>query len=207
MPEERQNRRNQHHHHSAEKTRSVTFRVPMSVVEELQAESDQKEVALNVLVNQILRRHVSWDRYMDKAGMLQIPKTMLTSCLERAIRMSQSRMSAKAYRDEFVKYAAAMAFELMKESVLFMRGRYDIWAVLEVLEEYMKASGVASDHKKQGSGLHTFVVQHDMGENWSLFIKELLTLVFQNLAGARAEISATPHTTVATVTLDGNKQA
>jgi hypothetical protein len=181
--------------------------VPVSIVEELQTESDQNEVALNVLVNQILRRHVSWDRYMDKAGMLQIPRTVLTSCLERAIKMSQSRMSAKAYRDEFVKYAAAMAFELMKESVLFMRGRYDIWAVLEVLAEYMKASGLASDHKEQGGGRHTFVVQREMGENWSLFIKKLLTLVFQNLAGARAGISVTPHTTVATVTLDGNKQA
>lgn len=46
-----------------------------------------------------------------------------------------------------------------------------------------------------------------MGENWSLFIKELVTLVFQNLAGARAEISVTPHTTVAAVTRGGNKQA
>lgn len=77
---------------------------------------------------------------------------MLTSYLERAIKMSQSRMSTKAYRDEFVKYVAAMVFELMKESVLFMRRRYDIWAVLKVLAEYMKASGRASDHKEQGGG-------------------------------------------------------
>lgn len=80
---------------------------------------------------------------------------MLTSCFERAVKMSQSRMSTEAYRDEFVKYVAAMAFELMKELVLLMRRRPDIWAVLEVLAEYMKASGRASDHKEQSGGRHT----------------------------------------------------
>ena len=37
------------------KTRSVTFRIDSSVVDELQREADRKEVSLNVLANQVLK--------------------------------------------------------------------------------------------------------------------------------------------------------
>jgi hypothetical protein len=40
-----------------------------------------------------------------------------------------------------------------------------------------------------------------MGEHWSLFAKELLRLIFENLAKVKAEISITPNTTRAEVTL------
>jgi hypothetical protein len=39
-----------------------------------------------------------------------------------------------------------------------------------------------------------------MGEHWSLFAKELLR-IFENLAKVKAEISITPNTTRAEVTL------
>ena len=45
------------------KTRSVTFRVDSAVVDELQREADGKEVSLNVLVNQVLKRYSDWGKY------------------------------------------------------------------------------------------------------------------------------------------------
>jgi hypothetical protein len=73
--------------------------------------------------------------------------------------------------------------------------------VLSVLEEYMKVSGINADHKIEGSRKHVFVINHELGENWSLFTKELLSLIFENLASVKAEISVTPNTTVAEVVL------
>jgi hypothetical protein len=89
----------------------------------------------------------------------------------------------------------------MKDSVLFMKKQYNLWVVLSVLEEYMKVSGIKADHKLEGSRKHVFLVQHELGENWSLFTKELLALIFQNLANVRAEFSVTSNTTVAEVVL------
>ena len=48
--------------------------------------------------------------------------------------------------------------------------------MLSVLEEYMKVSGIISDHRIESERKHIFVIQHDLGEYWSLFAKELLTL-------------------------------
>ncbi|MEW6604722.1 MAG: hypothetical protein AB1351_08555 [Thermoproteota archaeon] len=185
------------------KTRSVTFRLDASVIDELQTEADNKEISLNVLVNQVLKRYSEWDRFENKIGMMPVPKVILSSLIDRAISVAKSNgiKDIDRYRDEIIKQAAQLAFGLMKDSVLFMKRQYNLWVVLAVLEEYMKVSGIKADHKIEGSRKHVFIIQHELGENWSLFTKELLTLIFQSLANVRADISVTSNTTVAEVVL------
>ncbi len=187
----------------SKKTRSVTFRLDSSVIDELQAEADNREISLNVLINQILKRYSEWDRYENKIGVMPVPKVILSSLIDKAISVAKSSgiKDIDRYRDEIIEQAAQLAFGLMKDSVLFMKRQYNLWAVLSVLQEYMKVSGIKSDHKIEGSCKHVFIIQHEMGENWSLFTKELLALIFLNLANARAEISTTSNTTVAEVVL------
>jgi len=187
----------------SKKTRSVTFRLDSSVIDELQAEADNREISLNVLINQVLKRYSEWDRFENKIGMMPVPKVILSSLIDKAISLAKSSgiKDVNLYRDEVTKQCAQMAFGLMKDSVLFMKRQYNLWVVLAVLEEYMKVSGIKADHKIEGSRKHIFIVQHELGENWSLFTKELLTLIFQNLANVKAEISTTPNTTVAEVFL------
>ncbi len=55
------------------KTRSITFRLDSNTVDNLQREADQKEISLNVLVNQVLRRYVKWDTFEPKIGMMPVP--------------------------------------------------------------------------------------------------------------------------------------
>ncbi len=187
----------------SKKSRSVTFRLDSSVLEELQSEADNREISLNVLVNQVLKRYSEWDRFENKIGMMPVPKVMLSSIIDKAVSVAKSSgiKDIEHYRDEIIKEAAQTAFGLMKDSVLFMKRQYNLWVVLSVLEEYMKVSGIKSDHKLEGSRKHVFIIQHELGENWSLFTKELLALIFQNLANVRAEINTTSNTTVAEVVL------
>jgi hypothetical protein len=185
------------------KTRSVTFRIDASIIDELQAESDNREISLNVMVNQILKRYAEWDRYENKIGMMPVPKVILSGLIETSMAMAKRAgvRDLDSYRSEIAKQAAKIAFDLMKDSVLYMKKRYNLWVVLSVLEEYMKVSGIKADHKIEGSRKHVFVIQHDLGEGWSMFTKELLRLIFENLAKVKAEISITPNTTVAEVVL------
>ncbi len=185
------------------KTRSVTFRIDSSVIDELQGEADTREISLNVLVNQVLKRYAEWDRYESKIGMMPVPKLMLSTLIDKTISSAKAGgiKEVELYRDQIVKEAAQIAFNLMKDSVLFMKKHYNLWVVLSVLEEYMKVSGIKADHRIEGSSKHVFVVQHELGENWSLFTKELLNLIFQNLAKVKADIHVTPNTTVAEVVL------
>jgi hypothetical protein len=185
------------------KTRSITFRLDSSVTDELQREAHQKEISLNVLVNQALKRYEEWDRYESKIGMMPVPKVMLSSLIDKSIKIAKNAgiKDVEPYRDEIIKSAAEIAFSIMKDSVLFMKKQYNLWVVLSVLQEYMKVSGINSDHRIEGGRKHVFVIQHELGENWSLFTKELLKTIFENLANVKVEVSVTPNTTVAEVML------
>jgi len=186
----------------SKKTRSVTFRIESSVVDELQREADAKEVSLNVLVNQVLRRFADWGRYENKLGIMPVPKDLLSSLMNKAVVIAEENgiKDIDPYRDKIVKQAAEFAFDIMKDSVLFMKKNYNLWTVLAVLQEYMKVSGINADHIINGRK-HIFVIQHDLGENWSLFTKELLQLIFERLAKVRIETHVTSNTAKAEVEL------
>jgi len=186
----------------SKKTRSVTFRIESSVVDELQREADAKEVSLNVLVNQVLRRFAEWGRYENKLGIMPVPKDLLSSLMNKAVVIAEENgiKDIDPYRDKIVKQAAEFAFDIMKDSVLFMKKNYNLWTVLAVLQEYMKVSGINADHIINGRK-HIFVIQHDLGENWSLFTKELLQLIFERLAKVRIETHVTSNTAKAEVEL------
>lgn len=187
----------------AHKTRSITFRLDSETVDRLQNEADGHEITLNVLVNQVLKRYNEWDAMEIKLGMMPVPKLLLTTLIDKSISIAKEAgiKDVERYRDEIIKEAAKMAFDLMKDSVLFMKNKYNLWVVLAVLQEYMKVSGIKSDHRMEGSSKHIFVIQHELGENWSLFTKELLNLIFENLANVKAEISVTRNTAIASVIL------
>ncbi|HKH86143.1 MAG TPA: hypothetical protein VKA40_06295 [Nitrososphaera sp.] len=189
--------------YQSKKSRSVTFRLDSKVIDELQTEADKREISLNVLVNQVLKRYAEWERYENKIGMMPVPRMILSNLIDKAISIAKSSgiKDVDRYRDQIIKQAAELAFTLMKDSVLFMKKQYNLWAVLSVLEEYMKVSGIKADHKLEASQKHVFIIQHELGENWSLFTKELLALIFEKLANVKADINVTPNTTVAEVVL------
>lgn len=185
------------------KTKSITFRLDSTVVEELQRDADQGEISLNVLVNQVLKRYVEWDRYENKLGMMPIPKSMLTTLIDEALQLAEDAkiVDLESYRNKIVGNAAQTALNVMKDSVLFMRKEYSFWTVLDVLRQYMKVAGIVSDHRIETGRKHVFIIQHDLGDNWSLFAKELLSKIFIELAQVRSEISTTSKTVRAEISL------
>ena len=183
------------------KTRSITFRLETNTIEELQTEAEYRETSLNVFINQILRRYSNWERYESKMGMLPIPKIMISSMLDEAIKSGKENGidDITQFRNSLIKELSQIAFTFLKDSVLLIKKNYNLFTVLEVLEQYMKVVGINSDHRVEDDGKHIYVIQHKLGENWSLFIKEFLILIFENLGKVKVDISSTQNTTVAKV--------
>ncbi len=183
------------------KTRSITFRLESSIIEELQTEAEYRETSLNVLINQILRRYSNWERYENKLGMIPIPKVMLSGIMDEVMKIGKDSgiEDVTNFRNKLIKELSQTAFAFLKDSVLLIKKNYNLLVVLEVLEQYMKVVGINSDHRIEDDGKHVYVIQHRLGENWSLFIKELLILIFENLGKVKVDISSTENTTVAKV--------
>jgi hypothetical protein len=192
---------NENNINKAGKTRSITFRLESSIIEELQTEAEYRETSLNVLINQILRRYSNWERYENKMGMLPVPKIMLSSMMDEVMKFGKENgiEDISTFRNLLMKELSQIAFIFLKDSVLLIKKNYNLLTVLEVLEQYMKVVGINSDHRIDEDGKHIYVIQHKLGENWSLFIKEFLILIFENLGKVKVDISSTQNTTVAKV--------
>lgn len=151
-----------------ETTRSITYRLPEKMIDELDGEAKQKKISQNVLVKQIMERYLQWDRYSEKIGMIPVPKEILETLGEE--------LDGKDI-DEIIN----VVFPMIKNTVMFIKGGYDLERCIETLEDYMRASGMNSDHRVDGE-LHSFIIQHDLGMKWSVFTEQLLTQVFRNFA-------------------------
>jgi hypothetical protein len=176
------------HSPTKEPTRSITYRLPARVVEELETEAMQKNISHNVLVRQILERYLSWDRFSDKIGMIDIPKKVLES------------LGDELEGGDINKVVDAIK-PIIKESVLFMKGKYDLKRCIETLEDYMRASGMKSDHRVEGA-IHHFIIQHELGIKWSLFTEQLLKEIFAEFLPEKSlSCQTTEKTVIASIPL------
>ena len=156
----------QTHSTKKETTRSITYRLPEKLVNELETEATQKGISQNVLVRQILDKYVQWDRFSNKLGMIPVPKRILESL--------GGELDGRDI-DEIIN----IVFPMIKDSVMFVKGGYDLKRCIETLEDYIRASGMNSDHRVEGD-VHSFVIQHDLGMKWSVFTEQLLSQVFRS---------------------------
>ena len=172
----------QTHTSKKESTRSITYRLPEKLVSELETEATQKSISQNVLVKQILEKYVQWDRFSNKVGMIPVPKGILESLGEE--------LDGKDI-DQII----TLMFPMIKDTVLFIKGGYDLKRCIETLEDYMRASGMNSDHRVEGD-LHIFLIEHDLGMKWSVFTEQLLTQVFRSFLPDKELSFQTTDTTV-----------
>ena len=178
----------QKHIPKKEKTRNVTYRLPLHIVEELETEAMNRNISQNVLAKQILGKFVSWDRFADKIGMIPVPRKILENL--------GSKMDAND-----INIIISTIKPIITNNVMFIKGKYDLKRCIETLEDYMKASGMNSDHRVEGS-LHHFVIQHELGFKWSLFTAQLLKEIFHEfLPQQNVKVQTTESTVIVSIAL------
>lgn len=176
------------HVKNKEQTNSISYRLPSKLLENLETEARQKNISHNVLVKQILQKYVSWERFAEKIGMVPVPQKILQS------------LGRRLSHQEILEIIDAL-FITIKDSVMFMKGGYDLKRTIETLEDYMRNSGMESDHRVEGN-LHHFVIQHKMGMQWSIFTELLLRRVFAEFEKEiEIKFQTTESTVIATISL------
>jgi hypothetical protein len=176
------------HTQKKEKTRSITYRLAEKIIEELETEATQKNISQNTLVKQILEKYIQWDRYSDKIGMIPIPKAILSSLGDQL-------------KGKDIDQIINMIAPIIKDNVMFIKGDYDLKRCIETLEDYIRSTGMKSDHRIEGD-LHHFIIQHDLGMSWSIFTEQLLNEIFHEfLPDKNIKFKTTKSTVIATIGL------
>jgi hypothetical protein len=153
---------------------TMTFRLNESVITTLRAESERRHISLNTMINQILQRYVEWDMYGSKVGMVSLLKPIV------------SELFKKMSRQEIIELATGIGKNATSDAALFMKGKMNLDSFLSWLELRMSNSSVEISHNVEG-GVYTYILKHDLGENYSLFQKIVLELIFNDVLGKRID--------------------
>ena len=171
-----------------EKTKTITYRLPVKMIENLESEARKNNISQNVLIKQIVQKYLQWDRFTESIAMIPIPKKILQT-MGNDMTVTDIDMIVESVKP------------IIKDSVMFMKGKYDLKRCIETLEDYMQATGMKSDHRVEGS-LHHFIVQHGLGMRWSLFTEQLLKEIFHEfLPEKNVKCQTTDSTVITTVAL------
>lgn len=145
-------------------TENISFRLSKIQLDQLRQEAEQKRISLNTLVNQIIDSHVNFVSNASKAGMIPVSKSVIIELLE-------------GYNEEQIKAIAERTQKKIRiDRALQLRGKYDFATLVDIFVSWLNASGFSYRHDKdlENESRHTFIVQHNMGRKYSLFLLESL---------------------------------
>jgi hypothetical protein len=148
------------------------------MLEDLRKESEHKRLSLNTLATQIFKTHTEYGSMAAKAGMVSFHKSLLIRIMDR---LSE---------DEIVKLSEYIARNEMKDTILLMKKRYTASAFVDFIESWARVSGFEYRHDIDG-GTHSFVIQHDMGRRWSMYIANVFKHVFSDVGAKWADFQST----------------
>ena len=176
------------HQKTKEETGTISYRLPSKLLDDLETEAREKNISQNVLVKQILMKYVRWERFAQKMGIIPVPQKILES------------LGGDMSHKDVLKIIDVL-FITIKDSVMLMKNGYDLKRTIETLEDYMRSSGMESDHRIEGE-LHHFIIQHKMGMQWSIFTELLLRRVFTEFEKENnLTFQTTESTVIATIPL------
>jgi hypothetical protein len=159
------------HQHQSE---SITFRLDNTILNKLHHEAEQKDISVNTLVSHIIRSHIDWHSNAAKAGFVTVRKGLLSNLINR---LPEKEISSIA---EYIAKTET------KDFVLLLRNEYNIESALDVVETWIKISGYPYRHDVNFT-LHSYMIQHDMGKNWSLYLAELYRFLFEEFGLKKVE--------------------
>ena len=175
-----------HHQHQSE---SITFRLDNTILNKLHYEAARKDISVNTLVSHIIRRHFDWHSNAAEAGFVTVRRGLLSNLI--------SRVPEK----EISSIAEYIAKTETKDFVLLLRNEYNIESALDVIETWIKISGYPYRHEVNYTQ-HSYVIQHDMGKNWSLYLAELYRFLFKEFGLKSVEFDLNQNSLVFVVDLE-----
>jgi hypothetical protein len=133
------------------------------------------------LVLKILGNHTLWEKYERKVGLLPMTKPFVKHAIQNLT------------KKEIIHLADVIEKDTFSDILNFMKGNYDIDDFIEILRTWLNVAWMQHAIEKKKNKV-TFKIQHDLGENWSLYVKTLATELFHDIIGEKLEVKLTKTT-------------
>jgi hypothetical protein len=162
-------------------TEGITIRVGKETLASIRKEARDRQVSTNTLISQIFLEYIDWHSSAAKAGFIPIRTSILRKMLGK---MSEQDIESMAHR---------VAKGESEDFVLLLRDEYNLASTLDVIERWIRISGYPYKESKVGS-VRSFVIQHDLGRKWSVFLSELYKMIFESFDRGELNVKFTDST-------------
>ena len=157
------------------KTATITFRFDQELIDRLQNEAKNHQISTNTLATQALRRFLEWDIFQPRIGLISLVKPVFIKIFENL------------KEKEVIEMASTLAKDEVRDIATFMKGEINVDSFMSWFEMQMANCSVQVSHMID-KGVHTFVMKHDLGKNWSLYNKTILELIFEEMFKKKIEV-------------------
>ena len=151
------------------KSDTVSLRINEEIKRPLEKECEEKEIAFNKLVSQILTRHVRWYRMAEKMDMLTMPKTVFKEYI------------SKISGDDVKEIAKGSCTETFRNYTLLNTGELRIKTFLETLDLWFSINQIHFDHTIGNDEKDKYVIRHNMGQKFSIIFHEIISGTIEQL--------------------------
>ena len=157
------------------KTQTATVRLDSELIDELKNEAKNEKINFNLLISKILSNHVLWGKYERKAGLLPMTKPFVKAAIHGMT------------EDEVLHLAKEIEKEAFSDILKFMKGKYTVDDFIEILRTWLNVAWMQHGFEKTKNS-YIFKIQHDLGKKWSLYVRTLITALFQDIMKRPLEV-------------------
>jgi hypothetical protein len=148
------------------KSEMMIIMIPTDKIDQLQQESENKQISLNTKINQIIKDHLDWYSKTSPARMSYVPKSLITQAINQLT------------EQQIFESAQHMVDDLRDMSIL-LRGEFSISSFLDLLRIWLKIARAPNRFELDDGHNYKIVIRHDMGYKYSYLIKEVFRRIIQ----------------------------
>ena len=161
--------------------KSFTFRLPLDLAKSLESQCKEERTSLNNKIQQILRFYYIWQKPIASASLMPINKTF------------HKRTLTKISEKEISEIASDVIPQVLKNIIAFRGRSFNFESLLEQIEEYFKICQFGFVHSVENKE-HKFVIVHNMGKNYSIYLKSSMNPSFNELGHRLIDLDMTDTT-------------
>lgn len=165
-----------------EKTDTMTFRLPISLIKSLKRDAQFEGISVNTLAIRVFSNHFLWEKYERKVGLLPMTKAFLENVIE------------KMSYQEIVNLAEKIEKDYFKSILVFMKRERSKKEFVNVLRNWLSVSWMQHTLELRDDGNYYFTIRHELGKNWSLYIKTLVSELYHDSFSDEIRIDTTNST-------------
>ncbi len=149
-------------------TTNTAIRIPSDIYKKISTQADQENKTVSSIINEVLRKYVTWDQFVSDIGFVFLQKPFVRSIFEQVS------------DEDIIRAAKTSCYTGMRDAISFIHGRNDVDAIMDVIKLWLSASKFTNTIINSENSVE-IRIQHNLGQKCSLYMGALLTKLFADL--------------------------